>query len=222
MTISEIFDTARELAWQSQSAFYTNVNLLKYLNIEYHKNVDYIATKVKWWRYWAEYVYNLVEWTNTYVIPQTSSVLQGIKEVHRLEIKVNWSRIVLKERKMTNLQYDPIEYSNCYIVKWSSIELVNTGHKTETGWLKIMWLTDVANLTVGTAESAINVPYDRGYVLALWIVPYIHALERRFDEESNARNRYKVELRDKIAQAKLKRYQTIYKDNPDYDTVYRE
>lgn len=213
---------ARELAWQSQSAFYTNNNLLKYLNIEYQKNADYIATRVKGWRYWTEYAYDLVEWTYQYTLPQTSWVEQGIKEIHRVDININGSWRVIKERKLTNLQYDPLEYSGFYIMKWSKIELVNTGHKNVVGWLKISGLTDIANLTVASAESAINIPYDRGYILSLWIAPYIHALERSFDEEANARNRYKIELRDKIAQAKMKRYQIIYKDNPDYDTVYRE
>jgi hypothetical protein len=53
-------------------------------------------------------------------------------------------------------------------------------------------------------------------------VPYIHAIERRYDEEANARQRYKSKLREKIATAKMKRYQTIYKDNPPSDDVYRE
>lgn len=50
----------------------------------------------------------------------------------------------------------------------------------------------------------------------------MNAIERRYDEEQVAEQRYRKKLREKIAQAKLKRYQTIYKDNPPADDVYRE
>ena len=222
MTISEILNTARDLAWQPQEWTFTDTLLLRYLNIEYHENEDLIATHIKGGRYFTTLTFNLVEWTTTYVLPKTSSTEQWLKEIHRVEILVNGQWKVLKERKLSNLQYNPIEYLDSYFIKWSSIELVWTWHKTQTWWLKIHGTTDIANLTLSTTEDNIDIPYDWWYVLAMWIVPYIHAIERRYDEEANARQRYKSKLREKIATAKMKRYQTIYKDNPPEDDVYRE
>lgn len=222
MTISDILNTARDLAGQPQEWTFTDALLLRYLNIEYHENADIIATHIKWGRYFTTLEFDLVEWTNLYLLPETSSSVQWLKEIHRVEILVNGQWKILKERKLTNLQYNPLEYNDSYFVKWSSIELIGTWHKSETDWLKVHGTTDIANLTLWTAEWDIDIPYDWWYVLAMWVVPYIHAIERRYDEEANARQRYKSKLREKIATAKMKRYQTIYKDNPPSDDVYRE
>lgn len=222
MTISEILSTARDLAWQPQTWYFTDAILLKYLEIVYQENVDYIATFIKWWRYATDLTFNLTEWVYTYALPVTSSTEQWLKEIQRVEILVNGNWKVLVERKLTQLQEVPYEYDNFYFIKWDSIELVRTWHKTQVWGLKVYGTTDVIDITLATTEANIDLPYDWWYLLAMWIVPYMNAIERRYDEEQVAEQRYRKKLREKIAQAKLKRYQTIYKDNPPADDVYRE
>lgn len=61
MTINDTLDLARDLAGQPQTGYFTNTILLKYLNIRYQENVDYVATLVRGGRYATEITMNITE-----------------------------------------------------------------------------------------------------------------------------------------------------------------
>jgi hypothetical protein len=216
MTIADIIQLSRDITNTSESMTgCSDIQILRLLNIVYHKIEDRIISEIDEWFFIDSYSINTIANQSRYELIWSTWVQAWFKKIKEISIKWNSSQQFyesIKQKRAENEDwsddYQKVNGDKCYDIIWEKIDIYPSPIESVGWWLLVKVILNLPDLVEWWAEETIF-PWhsqlrNRHHLLSLWVAPYIYRMKWQTNEKNDSINEFEKEMREFIHSIKYR------------------